>query len=324
MTRIIQIERHGGPQVLVERTTRLDRPSNGQIRIRQTAIGVNYHDVYVRSGLYKTLDLPGIPGIEAVGIVEEIGPGVSGLSTGDRIAYVTGTYGCYAEARNLDARLAIKLPACLGDAQAAASFMKALTVYMLIHRVRQVRNGETILVHAAAGGVGRILCSWASHLGAHVIGTAGSAEKAEIARQHGAADVILYRQEDVPECVRKLTGGEGVAAAYDSVGADTFSGSMESLGFEGHMVLYGQASGSVEPFTPQLLAGKSLTITRPIIFHYLRSREMLETMAQACFEAFETGVIEPIDPMEIPLGEAAKAHNLLEARQSPGGIVLIP
>lgn len=324
MTRIIRIDAHGGPDVLKEASTDLPPPGDGQLRIRQTAIGVNYHDVYVRSGLYRTLPLPGIPGIEAAGVVEALGPGVAGLAPGDRIAYVTGGYGCYAEARNLDAALAVKLPAALSDAQAAASFMKALTVYMLVRRVRQVEAGETILVHAAAGGVGQLLTSWASHLGATVIGTAGSAEKAEIARTRGAADVILYREQDVAQRVAELTGGEGAAAAYDSVGADTFAGSIASLGFEGHMVLFGQASGPVEPFTPQLLAGKSLTLTRPIVFHYVRTRAMLEEMATACFDAFENGILTPIDPVELPLGEAARAHAMLEARQSPGGIVLVP
>lgn len=323
MTAAIRIDEHGGPEVLRLAAVDLPPPGPGEIRLRQTAVGVNYHDVYVRSGLYQTLELPGIPGIEAAGFVEDCGPDVSGLAPGDRVAYVSGAYGCYAEARNLDAALAMKLPSSLSDAQAAASFMKALTVCMLIRRVRRVVAGETILVHAAAGGVGQLLCSWASHLGATVIGTVGSEEKAAVARDHGAAHTILYREEDVPARIAEFTGGEGVAAAYDSVGADTFEGSLQSLGFEGHLVLYGLSSGPVEAFAPQQLAARSLTLSRPIVFHYLRTRAMIEEMANACFTAFDEGVINPIDPAEFPLGQAADAHRMLEARQSPGGVVLI-
>lgn len=322
--RIIRIEEHGGPEVLKLAAAELPPPGPGEIRIRQTAVGVNYHDVYVRSGLYRTLALPGIPGIEAAGVVEACGDGVSGFSAGERVAYVSAQYGCYAEARNLDAALAVKLPDAIGDSGAAASFMKALTVYMLIRRVRHLQAGETVLVHAAAGGVGQLITSWASHLGARVIGTVGSEEKARIAREHGASDVILYRQEDVAARVMEITNGEGVAAAYDAVGADTFQGSLASLGFEGHLVFYGQASGPVEPFAPAILAGKSLSVTRPIVFHYIRTRAMLEEMASACLDAFERGIIKPIAPLELPLEEAARAHEVLEARQSPGGIVLIP
>lgn len=324
LAKAIRLENHGGPEELRLTDVELPPPAPGEIRLRQTAIGVNYHDVYVRSGMYRTLPLPGIPGIEAAGVVEELGDGVTSLVPGDRVAYVSGAYGCYTEARNLNAALAVKLPDRLSDAQAAASFMKSLTVDMLIRRVRQVQPGETILVHAAAGGVGQLLCSWSSHLGAKVIGTAGSAAKADIARNYGASEVILYREEDVAARVAELTDGEGVAAAYDSVGADTFQGSLDALGFQGHLVLYGQASGPVEPFAPAALAGKSLSITRPIVFHYLRQRDHLEQMASRCFDAFERGIMRPIDPLVLPLGEAAEAHRLLEARKSPGGIVLVP
>lgn len=302
----------------------LPAPGPGEIRIRQTAAGVNYHDVYCRSGLYKTLAVPGVPGIEAAGVVEQTGPGVENLSVGDRIAYVSSGYGGYAEARNLDASLAVRLPDALSDAQAAASFMKSLTVCMLIRRVRHLAAGETILVHAAAGGTGQLLCSWANHLGARVIGTVGTEAKAEIARSHGATETILYRQEDVPARIAELTAGEGCAAVYDSVGADTFAGSIDSLGFEGQLVLFGQSSGAVAPFTPQVLAGKSLTLSRPIVFHYLRTRGMLEEMAAACMAAFEEGILKPIDPVEMPLSQAGEAHRMLEERRSPGGIVLIP
>ena len=324
MTRAIIIDQPGGPDVLRPVDTDLPPLSPRELRLRQTAIGVNYHDVYVRSGLYQTLPLPGIPGIEAVGVVEAVGEDVRDVVPGDRIGYVTGGYGCYAAARNLDADLAVKLPEGASDAQWAATLMKAFTVCMLLTRVRRTAAGETILVHAAAGGVGQLLCSWAADLGARVIGSVGSTEKAEIALAHGAEEIIFYRKEDVSARVHALTGGEGVAAVYDAVGADTFQGSIDALGFAGHMVNYGQASGPVEPFTPALLAARSLTITRPIVFHYIRTPAMLRQIANETFAALARGAIRPIDPMELPLTDAAEAHRLLEARKSPGGIVLIP
>ena len=324
MTRVIQMSEHGGPEVLQLAEIEQPPPAAGELRLRQVAIGVNYHDVYVRSGLYRTLALPGVPGIEAIGIVEQVGAGVTQVAPGDRIGYVTGQYGCYAEARNLDASLAVKIPTGITDVQAAASLMKAFTVAMLVNRVHRVQPGQTVLVHAAAGGVGQLLCSWARSLGARVIGTVGSEEKATIARSHGADHVILYRQEDVAARVAEITGGTGVAAAYDAVGADTFEGSIAALGFEGHLVGYGQASGPVPPFTMSLLASRSLTVSRPIVFHYLRTPEMLAGMAAQVFDAFERGIIKPIDPVVLPIDQAAEAHRMLEARQSPGGIVLVP
>jgi NADPH2:quinone reductase len=324
MTRVVLMKEPGPADVLRVVQTELTAPGPREVRVRQVAIGVNYHDVYVRSGLYQTLPLPGVPGIEAVGIVERVGAEVTHLSPGDRIGYVTGQYGAYAEARNLDASLAVKLPAMLTDVQAAASLMKAFTVAMLVRRVHRIERGQTILVHAAAGGVGQLLCSWARHLGATVIGTVGSEEKAAIARAHGAEQVIFYRHEDVAARVAELTGGAGVAAAYDSVGADTFDGSVAALGFEGHLIGYGQASGPVPPFAMSLLATRSLSISRPIVFHYLRTPQMLRDISEQVFDAFAQGVIHPIEPVVLPLQQAVEAHRLLEARQSPGGVVLVP
>jgi NADPH2:quinone reductase len=212
----------------------------------------------------------------------------------------------------------------LTDTHAAASLLKAFTVAMLVHRVHRLERGQTILVHAAAGGVGQLLCRWAQSLGATVIGTVGSAEKAEIARARGAAHVILYREEDVAARIAEITAGAGVAAAYDSVGADTFEASVASLGFEGHLIGYGQASGPVPPFAMSLLASRSLSVSRPIVFHYLRTAEMLAAMADQVFDAFKRGIITPIEPTVLPFEKVAEAHRLLEARQSPGGIVLVP
>jgi len=318
----IILEQAGGPDALRLHRIGLPPPAPGEMRIRQTAIGVNYHDIYVRSGLYKTLPLPGIPGVEAVGVVEQLGADVTAFAVGDRIGYVTGAYGAYAEARNLDAALAIKLPAELEDAPAAASLMKALTVCMLVRRVHRVTRGEIILVHAAAGGVGQLLCNWASHLGATVIGTVGSVEKAALAKAAGAAHIILYREEGVAARVADITGNAGVTAAYDSVGADTFEASLGSLGYEGHLISFGQSSGPIAPFAPSLLATRSLSVSRPIIFHYLRSPDRIEALANETLAAFVTGILKPIVPTILPLAEAAEAHRALEARQSPGGIVL--
>jgi NADPH:quinone reductase len=324
MTRVIRMSEHGGPEVFQPGEVDLPAPGPGKLRLRQVAIGVNYHDVYVRSGLYQTLALPGVPGIEAVGVVEQVGEGVTNVGPGDRIGYITGQYGCYAEARNLDAALAVKIPASITDVQAAATLMKAFTVAVLVHRAHRIDAAQTVLVHAAAGGVGQLLCSWASSFGATVIGTVGSTEKVEIARAHGAHHVILYREEDVAARVAEVTGGAGVAAAYDAVGADTFEGSVAALGFEGHLVGYGQASGPVPPFAMSLLASRSLSVSRPIVFHYLRTPAKLAEIGALVFDAFERRVIRPIEPLVLPLEQAAEAHRVLEARQSPGGIVLVP
>jgi NADPH:quinone reductase len=318
----VVLEQTGGPDALLLKRIELTPPASGEIRVRQTAIGVNYHDIYVRSGLYQTLLLPGIPGIEAVGVVEQLGANVTAFAVGDRIGYVSGGYGAYVEARNIDAGQAIKLPAELGDAPAAASLMKALTVCMLVRYVYRVKRGDIILVHAAAGGVGQLLCNWASHLGATVIGTVGSVEKAALAKAAGAAHIILYREEDVAAGVADISGGTGVSAVYDSVGADTFDASLASLGYEGHLISFGQSSGAVAPFAPSLLATRSLSLSRPIIFHYLRNPDRIKMLADETLAAFMAGVLKPLNPTILPLSKVAEAHRQLEARQSPGGIVL--
>ncbi|QEL26894.1 quinone oxidoreductase (plasmid) [Bosea sp. F3-2] len=320
----IILAQHGGPEELRLAVADLTPPGPGELLVRHSAIGVNFHDCYVRSGLYRTLNLPGIPGIEAVGYVEAIGAGVTSHQVGNRIGWVSGRYGGYATHRLLPASEAISLPEQLGDAELAATLMKALTVSVLVTRAHAVRAGETVLVHAAAGGVGQLLTSWCRHIGAKVIGTVGSREKAAVAERAGALHTILYREEDFVERVRALTGGEGVAAAFDAIGKDTFQGSMECLGFLGTLVNYGQASGSVGPFAPSALADRSLSVVRPILFHYMRSEAQLRALSKSVFDAFQNGVIQPIAPLTLPLSEAAQAHEMLEAGRSPGGIVLIP
>jgi NADPH:quinone reductase len=324
MAKAIVLQTPGDPEALRLADVEVRDPGPGEIRIRQTAIGVNFHDVYVRSGQYRTLKLPGIPGIEAVGIVEEVGAGVTGLRAGQRIAYVTGEYGAYAEARVLPAAWAVALPDALADIAAASLMLKGLTACMLLRRVHVVQPGETVLIHAAAGGVGQLLCSWARHLGAHVIGTAGSAEKADIARRCGAEHIILYRDEDVPARVAEITGGRGVAAAYDAVGRDTFIGSLASLGYFGMLVNFGQASGPVDPVAPSAFAARSNALARPIVFHYVRERASLEAMARELFAVVEAGVVRPETGLVLPLRDAAEAHRAIEGRGVAGAIVLKP
>jgi NADPH:quinone reductase len=324
MTQAIVITEYGGPDVLRPQNVAAKEPGPGEILLRQTAIGVNFHDCYVRSGLYKTLSLPGTPGIEGVGVVMELGAGVEGLRRGQRVGYVTPDYGAYAESRTLPAARAIPLPDELDDTAAASILLKGLTACMLVRKVHAVRKGETVLVHAAAGGVGQLLCAWARHLGATVIATVGSAEKVEIARRAGADHVILYRERDVAADVSAITKGEGVAAAYDAVGRDTFAGSLASLGYFGKLVNYGQASGPVEPFSPSLLAARSNEVARPILFHCFRNRGDLEAMAAETFAAVAAGVIKPNVFATLPLADAAEAHRLLEGRGTTGSIVLTP
>ncbi|KQT58467.1 quinone oxidoreductase [Methylobacterium sp. Leaf456] len=324
MSRAVLLREHGGPEVLRVEEVAVGAPGPGEIRLRQTAIGVNFHDCYVRSGLYRTLPLPGVPGIEAVGHVEALGEGVEGLRVGSRVGYVSPGYGAYAETRRLPASLAVPLPDDLGDEAAASVLLKGLTACMLLRRVHRVSPGETILVHAAAGGVGQLLCAWAKHLGATVIGTVGSREKAEIATRAGADHVVLYREEDFVPRVREITEGRGVAAAYDAVGRDTFLGSLDCLGFLGTLVNYGQASGPVEPISPSALAAKSNALVRPIVFHHLRERAALGAMAGELFAAIAAGIVRPETFLALPLEDVGESHRTLEARRTTGSVILIP
>lgn len=324
MAKAIILREHGGPEALKLEPIEVGAPAAGELQIRQTAIGVNFHDVYVRSGLYRTLTLPGIPGIEGVGRVEAVGPGVEGFAIGDRIGYLSSQYGAYASRRNLPAHVALRLPDALDDRLAATVLVKGLTADMLLRRVTRVSSGMTILVHAAAGGVGRLLCQWAAHLGATVIGTVGSDPKAQIARQAGCHHTILYRSTDFVEAVRRITNGRGVDVAFDSVGKDTFYGSLEVLANLGHLVNFGQSSGSVEPLVVSRLAVKSNSVTRPILYHYVDSPERLQEMARSVFDAFARGILSAIPGRGFMLAEAARAHQALEARSIEGPFILIP
>ena len=318
----IVMRRHGGPEVLALESVDLPPPGPGEVTLRQSYVGVNFHDIYVRSGEYRTLALPGTPGIEGVGVVQQLGPGVLGLAPGDRVGYITSAYGCYAQQRLLPARLAVKLPDALTDRDAAALLLKGLTVQMLVDAVHRVRAGEWVLVQAAAGGVGRLLVSWAAQLGARVIGTVGSTEKLAVARAAGCVEVMVYREENVVERVREITGGRGVDVAYDGVGRDSFAASLGALARCAHLVNFGQASGPVEPVALAQLAARSTTLSRPVVFHYAAERARLEAMSAALFAAVAAGWLhtEPADVF--PLEQAAQAHRLLESGRALRPVVL--
>jgi NADPH2:quinone reductase len=324
MSGAIVLRSYGGPETLTLEDVPVESPGPGEIRLRQSAIGVNYHDVYVRSGLYRTLALPGIPGIEAAGVVTAIGPEVADIAVGDRVGYITNQYGAYASERVLPADLAIPLPDAIDDALAATVLLKGLTAEMLVKRVHPVQPGTTALVHAAAGGVGRLLCQWATALGATVIGTAGTPEKRDIARAAGCAEVILYREVDFVAEVRRITDDRGVDVAYDGVGGDTFYGSLDALATFGHLVNFGQSSGPVEPLAMPRLAAKSATVTRPIIFDYLADTATQREMARNLFDAFADGVLTAEPGQAFPLAAAGDAHALLESRNAAGPLILIP
>ena len=324
MANAIVVRNYGGSEVLVCENVDVGAPGAGEIRIRQTGIGVNYHDVYVRSGLYKTLALPGVPGCEATGVIEEVGPGVSGLKVGDRIAYVSGAYGAYVSHRILSAHLAVPMPAGVADAAAASNLLRAMTVEMLTGPVCAINSGMTVLVHAAAGGLGRMLCQALSNLGVTVIGTVGSKAKADAAKANGCTHTILYREVEFTKVVTEITDGEGVQIVYDSVGADTFAGSIDALDFCGHLVNFGQSSGPIDAVTMATLATKSLTVSRPILFHYLRDQQQYRAMADQALDKFASGQLQTPEPTPIPLAEASKAHNILESMTGGGSLILVP
>lgn len=322
MAKVMMMREAGGPEVLRAETVEVGEPGAGQIRLRQTAVGVNFHDIYVRSGLYNTLPLPGVPGLEAAGVVEAVGEGVKAFQPGDRVAYISGNYGGYADQRLLDASRAVRLPDHVDDAVAASMMVRGLTAYVLLHKVFPVRAGHTLLVQAAAGGVGQLLVQWARHLGATVIGTVGSEEKAAQVRAMGCDHVILYRQEDVVERVKAITEGRGVDVAYDSVGKDTFYGSLDALAPLGHLVNFGQSSGSVEPMPVALLARGSNTVVRPMLGHYIADLDHRDAAASAFFQALGDGTLKPAEPARYAFDDVGQAHTDMENRKTHGAVVL--
>lgn len=323
-TRVV-VHQTGDPEVLKLEQYEAPSPQPGEVRIRQTAVGLNYIDTYYRSGLYPPPSLPFTPGSEAAGVIDAVGADVKDLQVGTRVAYAGGGLGAYCELRCIPAAHVVALPSEVSDAQAAASLLKGLTAEYLLRRTFEVQPGQTILVHAAAGGVGSLLCQWASHLGARVIGTVGSAEKAEVARENGAHEVILYRSEQTSRRVRELTGGAGVPVVYDAVGKDTFLDSLDCLSPRGLMVSYGQASGKVPALDIGLLSHKgSLYLSRPTLFTYIQSREELLLASAALFEVMRAGVLQVKIGQRYGLAQVAQAHQDLEGRRTVGSSLLIP
>ncbi len=324
MPNAIRIHQTGGPEVLRWESVDVGKPGAGEARVRHTAIGLNFIDTYHRTGLYP-LPLPATLGMEAAGVVEEVGEGVTGIKAGDRVAYASPPVGAYSEARLMPAHRLVALPPHIADRQAAALMLKGLTAQYLLRRTYRVQTGDTILVHAAAGGVGLILCQWAKRLGATVIGTVSSEEKATLARAHGCAHTILYTRENFTERVQALTGGAGVPVVYDSVGKDTFLGSLDCLRPLGMMVSFGNSSGLVANFDLGLLTAKgSLFITRPSLMAYVARREDLLAGAAELFEVVGDGSVRIAINQTYPLNEAATAHRDLESRKTTGSTVLLP
>lgn len=324
MSKAIRIHQTGGPEVLRWEDSEVGKPGSGEVRLRHTAVGLNYIDVYHRTGVYPLAQFPAVIGREAAGVVEEIGPSVTALKPGDRVAYVD-PMGAYAEVRLHPAGRLVKLPDGISDRSAAAMMLKGLTAQYLLRRTYRVQKGETVLAHAAAGGVGLILCQWAKHLGATVIGTVGSDEKAALARQNGCDHTIVYTRENFVERVKEMTGGKGVAVVYDSVGKDTFLSSLECLRPLGMLVSYGQASGTVPPFDIGLLSRKgSLFLTRPTLVNYVATRENLEQNSAELFDVVLKGAVRIAVKQTYALKDAAAAHRDLEARKTTGSTVLLP
>ena len=325
MVKAIRIHRTGGPDAMRWEDVEVGAPGPGEVRIRHEAVGLNYIDVYFRTGLYPAPSLPFSPGMEGAGVVEAVGEGVDALAVGDRIAYAAPPVGSYAEQRLMPADKVVKVPAGIDSRQAAAMMLQGMTVEYLLRRTYPVRAGETILFHAAAGGVGLIACQWAKHLGATVIGTVGSDEKAELARAHGCHHTIVYTREDFTDRVRELTDGAGVPVVYDAVGRDTFAGSLDCLRPRGMLVSFGQSSGKVDPFDVGILSAKgSLYVTRPTLMTYTASRADLEASAQALFDVVAGGAVRITVNQTFPLAEAADAHRALESRRTTGSTILVP
>lgn len=318
----IRLHQSGGPEVLKWEEVQVGHPGPGQIRLKHTAVGLNFIDIYHRSGLYP-VQLPAILGLEAAGVVEEVGSGVTDLKPGDRVAYASPPMGAYSEARLMPADRVVKVPAGITDQQAASMMLKGMTAEYLLRRTFPVKAGHTILVHAAAGGVGLILCQWASALGATVIGTVGSDEKAALAKANGCTYPVIYTREDFAARVNEITGGKKCDVVYDSVGKDTFLKSLDCIRPMGMLALFGQSSGNVPVFDPGLLAAKgSLFLTRPSLMTYNAERQALVESANALFDVVVKGQVKIHVNQTYALKDAAQAHRDLESRKTTGSTVL--
>jgi NADPH2:quinone reductase len=325
MAGMVRVHVVGGPEVLRFEQVEVGEPGPGQVRLRQTAVGLNFIDVYHRTGLYPATARPFTPGLEAAGVVEALGAGVREVQVGDRVAYAAPPLGAYAEARLMQADRLVKLPEGIDDRQAAAMMLKGMTAQYLLRRTFPVQAGQTILFHAAAGGVGLIACQWAKHLGARVLGTVGSEAKAELARAHGCDVPIRYDREDVVARVRELTDGKGVPVVYDSVGKDTFEKSLDCLAPRGMLVAFGQSSGNIPPLNLGVLSQKgSLYVTRPTLVTYTAARDDLLASANELFDVVRKGAVRIEIRQTFALRDAAEAHRALEGRKTTGSSLLLP
>ena len=324
MSKAIRFHKTGGPEVMQLEEVAVGEPAAGQVRIRHTAIGVNFIDTYHRSGLYP-MTMPSGLGSEGAGVVEALGPGVTGLKVGDRVAYTGNPIGSYAETRLYAADRLVTIPAGITDQQAASMMLKGMTVQYLIHSTYKVKAGDTVLWHAAAGGVGLIACQWLTSMGVTVIGTAGSDEKTALAKKAGCAHVINYSTENFTQRVKEITAGKGVPVVYDSVGKSTWEGSLDCLQPRGMMVSFGNASGAVAPVAIGILAAKgSLYLTRPTLLHYTASRADLDVVAKSLFDVVSSGKVKIEVTGTYKLADAAQAHRDLEGRKTTGSIILEP
>lgn len=323
MSKGLVVSKPGGPEAMVWSDLETTAPGAGEVTVRHTAIGVNFIDVYFRTGLYPWPAETMIPGAEAAGVIEAVGPGVDGLSVGDRVAYIVRN-GAYRESRTLPAAHLVRLPDAISDEVAASVMLKGLTAQYLVTSSYPVKAGDTVLVHAAAGGVGLLVGQWLKALGATTIGTAGSVEKLELARKHGYDHVINYRDKDFVAAVREITAGRGCEVVYDSVGADTWRGSLESLKRFGMFVNFGQSSGVIRDFALSDLAKGSLSACRPTLFDYIADREGLERRTADLFARLTSGEVRADTITRRPLRDAASVHADLEARRTVGATVLVP
>jgi NADPH2:quinone reductase len=325
MVRAIVVTETGGPDVLIPQDIDVGKPGPGEVRLRQTAIGVNFIDTYHRSGLYPVPGLPFTPGMEAVGEVEDVGEGVTDLKEGDRVCYGTGPMGSYATERVMPTATLIKAPGALKDDHVAGMMLRGLTVWYLVRSLHRLKPGETVLFHAAAGGVGLIFCQWAKHIGAKVIGTVGSPEKAELARANGCDYTVLYREQNFVAEVKTVTDGKGVSVVYDGVGKDTFMDSLDCLQTRGLMVSFGNASGPPPVLEVGALGPKgSLFVTRPTLFAYTGTRPELEQGCADLFDVVGSGAVKIDVGQSYSLDQAAHAHNDLETRKTTGSTILVP
>ncbi len=324
MSKAFFFDRHGGPEVLRLEDVELRKPGPGEVRIRNKAVAVNYRDVLIRRGVHAVKSLPSPIGLESAGLIDAVGPGVDGFAVGDRVAYAGMPEGACAEWRVVPAARVIPLPAAIDERTAAAMMIRGMTARSLLFETYQVKPGDTILVHAAAGGVGLIMCQWAKHLGATVIGTVGSDEKAAVARAHGCDHPIVYTREDFAARVRELTGGQGVPVVYDSVGKATFEGSLACLRRRGVMASFGESSGDPDPVPPRRLGALgSIYLTHPSVSNYTATRAELTAAANDLFAMVSSGWIKIAISRTYPLEDAPQAHADLEARKTTGSIVLV-